>query len=514
MLAYEYGQNGLRLGVRRRQVVPGYSCLMCLSVGSALRTGRLTARLLRSGSLAFALMLSAIPFAQRTSAEPAEAAFQFANPAVKSATMPDRKPAKVSKVDRTKSKADPAATNPNPATSAIPAAPVGNDTAAKDTAVTFNPVRFEDLPGWQQDDHLVALQTFMRSCARITAARTGSRNGDTPPSDGLLSACETASKLISGKPTKASARAFFETNFLPHRVVHAGTEGLMTGYYEPVIAGSRKPDAAYQTPLLKRPDDLVNLVPESERGAKADKLTHGRKTASGFEAYPTRQQIEEGALVGRNLELLYLQDPVDVFFMQVQGSGLIALPDGSQVRVTYDGKNGHPYTSIGRYIIDKGWFPADRMSLGALKEWLRQNPDKAKEVLWQNRSYVFFRELQGEQAGGPIGVNEIPLTPGRSIAVDTRYHAIGTPVYVSAPQITHITSTKRPFERLMIAQDVGSAIRGPERGDIYCGSGDAAGRRAGVTKHPGNFYVLLPRDRLRGPQIEAQDRKVMHQASQ
>jgi membrane-bound lytic murein transglycosylase A len=150
---------------------------------------------------------------------------------------------------------------------------------------------------------------------------------------------------------------------------------------------------------------------------------------------------------------------------------------------------------------------------------LRANPDKMREVLWQNRSYVFFRELQGEQAKSAMGVLEIPLTPGRSLAVDTRFHAIGTPVYVAAPEITHITADKRPFQRLMVAQDVGSAIRGPERGDIFCGSGDKAGRCAGITKHPGTFYVLLPRTDLRGPVIEADARdrrkqRIIRQARQ
>jgi peptidoglycan lytic transglycosylase A len=381
--------------------------------------------------------------------------------------------------------------------------------------VQFEAVGFNRLPGWQQDDHLAALKTFVKSCARVqVAARAGSRSGRTPPDPGLLSACEDANALISAKPFKAAARLFFETHFTPHRVVHDGPDGLLTGYYEPVVKGARQRSAAFTTPLMKRPGDLINLVAESERGAKADKLTHARKKGTGWAPYPTRQEIELGALAGQGLELIYLKDPIDVFFMQIQGSGRISLPDGTHVRVTYDGKNGHPYTSIGRYLINKGLFPAHRMSLAALKAWLRKNPDKMHEVLWQNRSYVFFRELQGDQAVSAMGVLEIPLTAGRSLAVDTRFHAIGTPVYVAAPEITHVTADKRPFQRLMIAQDVGSAIRGPERGDIYCGSGDRAGRCAGITKHKGTFYVLLPRTELRGPVIEAKGRRVIRQARQ
>lgn len=387
--------------------------------------------------------------------------------------------------------------------------------SSSSAAVSYEPVAYSGLPAWSEDDHLAALKTFGKSCERVLAAvRGGSRTGSTAPAPGLLSACEDAARLLERKSTRASARAFFESHFTPHRVVHDGPKGMLTGYYEPVIEGSRERDATYKTPVLRRPTDLINLVAESERGAKADKLTHARKTYAGWEAFPTRQQIEEGALAGQQLELLYLKDPVELFFMQIQGSGRIALPDGTHVRVTYDGKNGHPYTSIGRYLIDKGWFPADRMSMQALKVWLRNNPDKMRDVLWQNRSYVFFRELQGEQAESAMGVLEIPLTPGRSLAVDTRYHAIGTPVYVAAPDITHLTADKRPWQRLMIAQDVGSAIRGPERGDIYCGSGTKAGRCAGITKHAGTFYVLLPRTEMHGPVIEAGTPPLIRQARQ
>lgn len=374
--------------------------------------------------------------------------------------------------------------------------------------VTYSPVKFDQLPGWQEDDHLAALKTFMRSCERVTfAVRVGAKSGKSPPPPGLLSACEDAVAVMAGKATRRTARAFFESHFTPHRMNYSGPDGLLTGYYEPVVQGARKRSAKFSAPLFKRPRNLVNIVAETERGAKGNKLTHALQTKSGLKPYPTRQQIEEGALAGQRLELLYLKDELDVYFMQIQGSGRVALPDGSMVRVTYDGKNGHPYASIGRYMIDKGLVSSQRMSLKAIKSWLRRNPERMQEVLWQNRSYVFFRELKGKQAQSAMGVLEIPLTPRRSLAVDTRFHAIGTPVYVAAPRITHITADKHPFQRLMIAQDVGSAIRGPERGDIYCGTGDKAGRCAGITKHHGTFYVLLPREQLRTKTIQAQDPK-------
>jgi membrane-bound lytic murein transglycosylase A len=222
-------------------------------------------------------------------------------------------------------------------------------------------------------------------------------------------------------------------------------------------------------------------------------LTHGRKTEAGVEPFATRAAIEQGALKGKGLELMYLSDPVEVFFLQIQGSGRVKLPDGSVVRVHYDGKNGHPYSSIGRYLMEKGLLAADKVSMGALKQWLKADAERGKLVMWQNASYVFFRELKGPEAKGPLGAMNAQLTPGRSLAVDPGHHALGLPIFVSGDGMKHVNKAG-VFNRLMVAQDVGSAIKGPERGDIYFGSGDAAGRLAGVTKHPGKFVVLLPND--------------------
>lgn len=348
---------------------------------------------------------------------------------------------------------------------------------------TYQPVAFADLAGWQTDDHAAALAAFQLSAKRLLAkAAAGSSRA---PAALLASAAAAASVKA------ADARSFFETHFTPHRVAHNGQAGLLTGYYEPILRGSRTQTPQFAVPLHRRPADLENLVAESERGAMAHQFTHMRRTPSGLEPYATRADIENGALAGQGLELFWLQDAVDAFFLHVQGSGVIAFADGSSVRVAYDGKNGHPYTSIGRYLIDEGLFPADQMTLDALKDWLRDNPALATSVLQQNKSFVFFRELLGAEADNPVGVEEIPLSPGRSLAVDTGFHAIGSPVYVVAPSLTHATPAGG-FQRLMVAQDVGSAIRGPERGDLYFGTGDEAGRLAGNTKHPGTFFVLLP----------------------
>ena len=361
-------------------------------------------------------------------------------------------------------------------------------------AVSYQPLSFAQIAGWDEDDHGAAFKAFLNSCGRVvTAARERTATDKAPPPPAALVAVCAAARELPGPVGKAAAKAFFEQNFTANAVAHNGSPGLLTGYYEPVLQGSRTPQGDFQTPVYKRPPDLVNLVDETQRAAAASGLSHARKTDKGTEPYPTRAQIEQGALKGRDLELVYLADPVELFFLQVQGSGRVKLTDGSVIRIHYDGKNGHPYSSIGRYLIDKGLLAADKVSMGALKRWLKADPERAKHVLWQNASYVFFRELKGPESKGPLGAMNTQLTPGRSLAVDTSHHALGLPIFVSGEGMTHVVKSGA-FNRLMIAQDVGSAIKGPERGDIYFGSGDAAGRLAGVTKHAGKFIVLLPKE--------------------
>ncbi len=370
-------------------------------------------------------------------------------------------------------------------------------------AAILDPVAFPKLPGWDSDDHLAAWKAFVASCKPVLdAAGSGAKSGVSKPSLALLNACQLALLTAQQRTpqTRAGAKSFFEHYFEPHAVSSAvPPTGLLTGYYEPLVKGARTPTGDYQTPVYRRPPDLINMVAESERGAKSATLTHMRQTEQGLQPYLTRAEIEQGALRGRGLELMYFRDPVEVFFMQIQGSARIELPDGQKVRITYDGKNGHPYTSIGRHLIDQGAFTADQMSLQGLKQWLKADRKRAEPVMWKNQSYVFFRELGGAQGDSAMGVLQIALQTGRSLAVDTAFHAIGTPIYVSSPTLTHATKGA-PFNRLMVAQDVGSAIKGPERGDIFFGSGDAAGRTAGITKHPGKFYVLVARDQV-GPAV-------------
>jgi membrane-bound lytic murein transglycosylase A len=375
------------------------------------------------------------------------------------------------------------------------AAPSKSAPTAKGVAAWYRPVTFAELPGWAQDDHLAAFKTFLKSCERVVANGRDRPAGDAKapqaPPAALVAVCQRAGSVAGEIATKEKARAFFEASFTPNAVVKKGRTGLLTGYYEPVLEGSRTPEGRYQTPIYKRPPDLVNVVDDTRRGAlKAGALTHVRKTETGTEPYFTRAQIEAGALKGKGLELLYFADPVEVFFMQIQGSGRVKLTDGTTVRVHYDGKNGHPYSSIGRYLTEKALFAADKMSMAALMAWLKADTERGKQVMWQNTSFVFFREIR-DDTGAPLGAMRVPLTPGRSLAIDTAFHALGMPVYVNVPTMKHVPRAS-PFNRLMVGQDVGSAIRGPERGDIYFGSGEEAGKFAGSTKHPGRFFVLVP----------------------
>jgi membrane-bound lytic murein transglycosylase A len=367
------------------------------------------------------------------------------------------------------------------------------DIAIKRTAVTF-----DKLPGWAEDDHAAAFVAFQRSCARLLAI--AQRRAPQGPTADLVALClEVETSLKRRALGRAEARTFFEAHFVPEALEHKGPQGFVTGYYEPLIKGSRTQSGAFQTPVLKRPADLVNVVAETQRASKQEGYTHLRKMPDGStRPYFTRREIEEGALKGRGLEFIWLADPVEAFFMHVQGSARIAFADGTFMRITYDGKNGHPYTSVGRKLIEANVMGADRMTLGNLGQWLRADAKRGREAMWLNNSYVFFRELSGPNVDGPLGSLEIPLTPGRSLAVDTAFHQLGLPIYVSAPSLKHWAQGARGqvgFHRLMIAQDVGSAIKGPERGDVFFGAGDEAGRIAGQTKNAATFYVLKPKPR-------------------
>jgi peptidoglycan lytic transglycosylase A len=342
-------------------------------------------------------------------------------------------------------------------------------------AIRLIPVSFAEIEGWARDDHQAALATLRKSCRK--------RPGSNPACQEVLA--------LGNKVDRKTARRFFETHFIPHRVEQE-QQGLVTGYYEPEVMGSRVQDDKFQVPVYKRPDDLVQVTPDELRAFYNASFSVGRRKDDELVPYYTRAEIDNGALEGKGLELLYLEDAVEFFFLQIQGSGRVRFPDGSWTRIGYAAKNGHSYTSIGKLLAERGEKPPGGLTMEGLKGWLRADPARGRALMHENKSYIFFHELPGAEAGaGPIGAQGVPLTPGRSLAVDASYHKLGTPVFVSAPKAP--TPDGKTFRRLMIAQDVGSAIRGQERGDIFWGSGPEAGAIAGVTKTEARFYVLLPK---------------------
>ncbi len=346
-------------------------------------------------------------------------------------------------------------------------------------APSVQQIAIADLPGWTGDDPVGALEAFRRSCTKIN------RNA-------WATACEASR---STAPDGRSARHFFEVNFEAYQVNPGGNErGFLTGYFEPAARGSRIRAPGFEVPFYARPDDLV-VSSERANATQADKrLEAMRRTSNGqLVPYYTRAEIESGALANRGLELVWLADPVDVFFIHVQGSARIELTDGSTMRLAFAAKNGHPYTSIGGVLVNRGEIPRPDVSMQSIRAWFVQNPSRVSEITDENKSFIFFRELTGrDNSLGPEGAQGIPLTPMRSLAVDRNFHLLGTPIWL-AGTLPGDNGSDRPLHQLMIAQDTGSAILGAARGDVFFGPGDGAGRRAGLTQHRADFFMLLPK---------------------
>jgi len=332
-----------------------------------------------------------------------------------------------------------------------------------------------DLPGWRDDNPAAAWDALLTSCGALKAQ------------EAWRTVCATA--LALQRPDREQARRFFETQFTPYQLLQpdGGAEGLATGYYEPLLRGSRTPSARFRHPIYGVPDDLLTLdlpaFSAEPRDARARARLDGRRVVPYYE----RAQIESGAAAVRGREIAWVDDPVELFFLQIQGSGRLDLEDGSVMRVGYADHNGHPYRSIGRLLIDRGELTPDRASMQGIKAWAQQNPDKLRAVLDYNPRYIFFRELP-PGLGGPLGAQGVPLTARRSIAADPRFVPLGAPVFLAT---TWPLSTK-PLNQLMLAQDTGSAIRGAVRADFFWGYGDAAGREAGRMKQALRMWLLLP----------------------
>ena len=310
---------------------------------------------------------------------------------------------------------------------------------------TYDILGFGDLDGWAGDDHSAAFDTFLNTCTDM----------DEPDWQSL---CAVAQNHQS-----TNARAFFELFFRPV-LIRDGREALFTGYFEPELDGSRRRTDRFRYPVYKMP-----------------------REARGTGLWLTREQIlTSGVLENRGLEIAWVDDPVELFFLQIQGSGRIKLPNGDMIRVGYGGANGHTYRSVGSELVRRGVYNPHQVSAQVIKNWVRRNPDAGRALLFHNPSYVFFREVRSvSPREGPLGAMNRSITTLRSIAVDPKFTPLGAPVWIEK-------DGAEPLRRLMVAQDTGSAIKGAQRADVFFGTGDAAGQAAGTLRDPGRMVVLLP----------------------
>lgn len=374
----------------------------------------------------------------------------------------------------------------------------------------FQILNYSDLPRWDDDDHADAFTCFLLSAEKFQEDRKPPKTKISGVDGATLSqvflhALEHQDRIKSN----FDAKGFFEAHFLPAEFsAHAEPDnewpGLLTAYYEPVLQGARVRTREFSVPLLRRPSDLVEIKPETDISILPedwpDDLRFGRSVADGIIPYFDRAEIEgsdfsDGALSDQKLELVWLRDRVEAFFIHIQGSACIHLTDGSVMRVSYNGKSGHDYTPVGRVLKDRGVLKSGSITMESIKDWLRENPSEQLSVLHANRSFIFFQEELDLKTGlGPRAAAGVQLSQNRSLAVDRLMHTFHAPIYVSSKQGDQVD------HRLMVAQDTGSAIVGAYRGDFFSGSGDAAGRHAGGFAASARFRLLVPRLQLERPQ--------------
>ncbi|HEY7986271.1 MAG TPA: MltA domain-containing protein [Methylophilaceae bacterium] len=340
----------------------------------------------------------------------------------------------------------------------------------------MRPAVWSQVEGFDKDNLTLAWGGLMQSC------------GVLKKNELWRDACEAVTK--QSRPSTSTIRVLLKQNFQPWQVTNAdGTNtGLITGYYEPLLKGSRTRTELYRYPLYSRPDDMVTVDLNSLYPELANRKLRGRLKGNKLIPYYSRGEIEVTPSPIAGKELLWTDDIVDLFFLQIQGSGQVKLDSGELVHVGYDDQNGQPYLSIGKVLIERGELTSDKASMQGIKDWGRKNLDKLRDLLNSNPSYVFFRELP-KDLSGPPGALGIPLAAERSIAIDPRYIPLGAPVFLSA---TYPNSNK-PLQRLMMAQDTGGAIKGAVRADFFWGTGNDAGRQAGAMKQQGKMWVLMPK---------------------
>ena len=336
---------------------------------------------------------------------------------------------------------------------------------------------WDSLSNWTSDDPTDALAAFLLGCPVLATKAEWS------------AAC-AAGAVVPPKAKPDTIRRYFQDNFEPYKVVNADESdtGIVTGYYEPQLRGSRVRTEKFKYPIYGQPQDLVTIDLSDVYPDLKFKRLRGRLVGNKVVPYFDRSEIESSGAPLKGLELAWVDDAVELFFLQIQGSGQLLLPDGTRMRVGYADQNGHPFRSLGGALIRRSQIRAEHASMQGIKEWARRNPAKLQQFMNINPSYVFFKELQGD-ISGPIGTLGVPLTGERSIAVDQRVVPLGVPVFLA----TTFPSTKTPLNRLMVAQDTGGAINGAVRADFYWGFGDAAGAEAGKMKQQGRMWVLLPK---------------------
>ncbi|MFA9216918.1 MAG: murein transglycosylase A [Sphingomonadaceae bacterium] len=359
----------------------------------------------------------------------------------------------------------------------VPTAPAQPATPAAPAAMQLVPGSFADLPGWSKDDVRAAWPAFLSSCSVLGKQMLWKES------------CAIARGVNGGD--EQAVRTFFEAFMVPNQVIapDGAKDGLITGYYEPLLRGARKKGGAFQTPLYKVPEDLITVDLASVYPELKGMRLRGRLVGKKLVPYSTRAEIERADGPGK--ELLWVDDPVESFFLQVQGSGRVQLADTQEtVRVAYADQNGHPYKSIGRYLVDKGELTLEQASAQGIKAWIAANPNRMQELFNVNPSYVFFKEERlPDPKVGPKGALGVPLTPRRSVAIDASQLPLGAPVYLATTQ----PNSEIPLQRLMMAQDTGGAIRGAIRVDYFFGFGGDAAESAGRMKQRGAVWVLLPK---------------------
>jgi len=353
----------------------------------------------------------------------------------------------------------------------------------------FTPVNWTDLPGWNTDALEAAWPALRIGCRALLTERERIKVWQAP--------CMAAVGISAA--SRSAVRAFFENHFSPYRISDADghATGLVTGYFEPVLAGSRLRSAAFNVPLYAPPDDLLTVDLAELHPELKDKRVRGRVDGTKVVPYWPRRDIERGAAELAGKALVYVSDPVEAFFLEIQGSGRVRLAGGSVIRLNYADQNGHPYRSIGRVLIDRGELPRERASLQGIIGWAKANPERLRALLDENPSYVFFREVPPPAPGslealidGPIGTLGVPVLAGRTIAVDRSVVPLGAPIFLA----TTMPLSDAPLERLVLAQDTGGAIRGAVRADFFWGTGAEAGRQAGRMRQEGRMWLLWPKD--------------------